>query len=236
MSGGRGCQQIKVFVFRPDCGTLSPLSPSLSPCVSYFISLPPLSVFLFPFFAIVQSPALPLLNWNSPSLLQSLPSVAPVFCVHVQDAVWWDWSLLMKPASVCMCLCMCTSERDDAHLCWWSHWECEYVPAHTVCVFVVDCAAWWGWSLLMKLLSESLQTFAHYQRRDKCPALEGDWDRRKDRRCYRETERALRMFRLRLYSHKAYLLWKKPFDTPCINASNPWLLNWKLITSALTTF
>lgn len=32
------CQQIKVFVFRLSCRTLSLVSPVLSPCVSYFIS------------------------------------------------------------------------------------------------------------------------------------------------------------------------------------------------------
>lgn len=116
MSGGSGCQQIKAFVFKPGCSTLLLLSPTLSPCVSYFISLLLLLVCFFslpcPFFVvvIVQSPALPLLNWNSSFLhLHSLSSTTPV--------CWWCHSLVrVFVDEACVCLCMHTSLHDDTLL------------------------------------------------------------------------------------------------------------------------
>lgn len=135
MSGGSGCQQIKLFVFRPGFGTLSLHSASASLpvtlCLSLYLPLSvPFSLFFSPclfffFFATVQPPALPLLNCYSPSsLLYPAPPclcscilcacarwdwsllMKPVYpCVRV--CLWWCWSLLMKPVGFCVCVCIC---------------------------------------------------------------------------------------------------------------------------------
>lgn len=80
MSGGSGCQQIKLFVFRPGFGTLSLLFSflPLSPGTSFFSALFLFSQYIFFLkYTIIQSPALPLLDWISLSF--PLPPAPPFF-------------------------------------------------------------------------------------------------------------------------------------------------------------
>lgn len=137
MSGGSGCQQIKLFVFRPGFGTLSLRSASVSPPVtlrlSLYLSLPPLPVpfssffspCLFSSFAAFQPPAPPLLN-----------------CYSLLSCTFSP-SLPLLLFSLCTCL-RCNTMR----LCWWSLSVCvQYVFMY------VYLTAGWRWSLLMKPVS-----------------------------------------------------------------------------------
>lgn len=175
MSGGSGCQQIKLFVLRPGFGTLSLLSSflPLSPCVSFFSSLFLFSqYFFFPsiYYRPITCTASAGLYFSflssSPSPTLLLP-FSTSMCKALFDETglcWW---------SLCVCLYMCTSQHDDTRLCWWSQWEC--VCVHALICMCLLCTVqhdetglcWWSFSL------KSLQTFPHYQRKDKCTALEG---------------------------------------------------------------
>ena len=110
MSGGSGCQQIKLFVFRPGVGTLSLHSASatlsVTLCLSLYLSLPSLSVPLFFFICIffilfrppatstasaelffsflpsICSPSLPLLLY-SVCMLTMRPAFADEACLSI---------------------------------------------------------------------------------------------------------------------------------------------------------
>lgn len=156
MSGGSGCQQIKLFVLRPGFGTLSLLSSflPLSPCISFFSSLFLFSQYFFFPFNILSSNHLHCLCWTVflfPFLFPQPHPSSPIFYEHVQDAVWWDWSLLMKPVRVFIYV----------HLTAWWHSSLLMKPVKArLCacsylyVFVVHGAAWWDRPLLMKLQSQ----------------------------------------------------------------------------------
>lgn len=174
MSGGSGCQQIKLFVLRPGFGTLSLLSSflPLSPCVSFFSSLFLFSQYFFSLqYTIVQSPALPLLDCISLSF--PLPPAPPFFSHFLRACARRCLMRLVFADEACACLYMCTSQHDDTRLCWWSQWE--RVCVHALICMCLLCTVqhdetglcWWSFSL------KSLQTFPHYQRKDKCTALEG---------------------------------------------------------------
>lgn len=138
MSGGSGCQQIKLFVFRPGFSTLSlhPASVSLpvTLCLSLYLSsssLGPLFfIFLslsFSFCATGQPPALPLLNCYSASslLLPAPPFLRCFLCActrcSMMRLVFADEARLFMP-----CVCVMTLVfADEASVC--------------MCVFVSVC-------------------------------------------------------------------------------------------------
>lgn len=155
MSGGSGCQQIKLFVLRPGFGTLSLLSSflPLSPCVSFFSSLFLFSqYFFFPsiYYRPITCTASAGLYFSflssSPSPTLLLP-FSTSMCKTLFDETglcWW---------SLCVCLYMCTSQHDDTRLCWWSQWE--RVCVHALICMCLLCTVqhdetglcWWSFSL-----------------------------------------------------------------------------------------
>lgn len=156
MSGGSGCQQIKLFVLRPGFGTLSLLSSflPLSPCVSFFSSLFLFSqYFFFPsiYYRPITCTASAGLYFSflssSPSPTLLLP-FSTSMCKTLFDETglcWW---------SLCVCLYMCTSQHDDTRLCWLKPVRVRLCACSYLYVFVVHGAAWWDRPLLMKLQSQ----------------------------------------------------------------------------------
>lgn len=180
MSGGSGCRQIKVFVFRPGfhCAVtaLGFRFPFLSPCVFPFISLFPRSVpfflrflCLFPFLcshpttctASVEllfsaSPALP-----CPSSLLLLHSGWT--CSGSHEACLSTVPTAWMRGCVCVFMMMLLS-ANEARVC--------FRAACGVSLSVMRLV-----SADEAFVSVSLRTFAHYLRTDNCSALETEMQR-----------------------------------------------------------
>lgn len=157
MTGGSGCQQIKVFVFRPGfhraVTALGFRFPFLSPCVFPFISLFPRSVpFFFSFLCLFH-----FLCYH------------PTTCTASVALLFSASPSLPCPSSLLLLRSVCTcSGSDEACLstvstAWMRRCVCVFMmmllsllmkPGCVSELLVVCRSAWCGWSLLMKLLSQ----------------------------------------------------------------------------------
>lgn len=126
MSGGSGCQQIKVFVFKPGCRTLSSsVSLPVTLCFSFYLSPSTLGPFFSPLvlFLCVCLLSSNNLHWTTELKFFLSPSAFRL------SPLLFLLSVLMIPFM-------------GIGLCWWS-----------LCVDTcLHLAAWWRLSLLMKLV------------------------------------------------------------------------------------